>query len=269
MLCITFDNFGCGSGRSLPTPRPNGVPESEWASYNEIGLRLGHPRILDLLGELGIKGTFFTEGYAAVLHPEELLRWKDAGHEIALHGWKHEMWFRLDSENAEEDLVRLSMAAFHDVLGTSPVGFRPPGLAINAWTEDVMARNGIQYISHSLHSTAQDYEDMGFGEAKPGPLVEVGRLGLLPMDPKLCDAFLVRADHGGVLGEMTSDEAYEHFFLAALEHERRSPEKPWVFVAHPFISGNRAWLAFERFVRRLRSEFGADRFLLGRDAARR
>ena len=79
MLCITFDNFGGAAGDLLPWPCPAGIPAAEWAAYNRIGLELGHPRILKLLDELRIRCTYFAEGYAAVLHPDELLAWHAAG----------------------------------------------------------------------------------------------------------------------------------------------------------------------------------------------
>ena len=248
MICITFDNFGCGSGKLPPCPFPDVVPASEWENYNEIGLTLGHPRILGLLRQLRIKATFFAEGYAAVIHPQEVQRWHDEGHEIALHGWKHETWSGLACEADEDRLVRLSVAAMHELLGESPVGFRPPGLQINRWTDDVMHRNGIKYIAHATQPMQT-------------------RLPLLPCSPQLIDAALIAPASGGLFGTLDADTAYNQFYDLALDHERTTPEQPWVLVIHPLVSGNRGWSGLEKFLRKLRAQFTPDVFKTGREVA--
>ncbi|WZB72925.1 polysaccharide deacetylase family protein [Achromobacter xylosoxidans] len=127
MLCITFDNFGGAVGDLLPWPCPAGIPAAEWAAYNRIGLELGHPRILKLLDELRIRCTYFAEGYAAVLHPDELLAWHAVGHEIAVHGWKHEMWTGIASRDEEERLIQLAVSSIRGLTGQTPAGFRRRG----------------------------------------------------------------------------------------------------------------------------------------------
>jgi hypothetical protein len=267
MLCITFDNFGCGSGKLPACPFPDVVPVEEWNNYNELGLKLGHPRILNLLERLDIRTTFFAEGYSAVLHPEEMLRWRDQGHEIALHGWKHETWSDVASERKEDQLVQLAVAAVEALLGEPPVGFRPPGLRINYWTDAVMRRHGIRYIAQSTQ-TSLDRRFAAFGVDSPENVdLVVSRGNLLPCNPQLIDGLLISPAYGGLLGRLDAQSAYDEFFRMAVEHERLDVNQPWVFTAHPMFSGNRAWSGFERFMRRLHSEFGSGGFRLARELA--
>ena len=197
MLCITFDNFGCaadygfGQGKLPPCKFPDLVPASEWEQYNEIGLTLGQPRILSLLKQLDIKTTFFAEGFAAVLHPAELKRWADAGHEIAMHGWKHEMWANLKSREQEERLVSLSVAALTELLGQGPMGIRPPGFKINPWTDEVLQKNGIQYVSTVTTREAgfaNRLAKIGVTYANDAKEVVTSRLKILPCADDLTDA---------------------------------------------------------------------------------
>lgn len=255
MLCITFDNFGSAAGDTLPWPCPAGIPAAEWADYNRIGLELGHPRILHLLDELQIRCTYFAEGYAALRYPDELLAWHTAGHEIAMHGWKHEMWTGIATREEEDRLVQLAVSSLRGVTGQAPAGFRPPGLAINPWTDEVLATHGIRYVSLALPG--------GSGAAATMPT----RVAVLPTDPALIDGAVIHPRFGGIFGTLDATAAYEHLYQSALAHETARADEPWVLVVHPFTSGNRAWFGFEDFMRRLAAAFGPARFALAKDAA--
>ena len=267
MLCITFDNFGCGSGKFPPCPFPEKVPPSEWDNYNEIGLSLGHPRILHLLKQLNIRTSYFAEGYSAVLHPEEMKRWRDEGHEIALHAWQHEMWTNLPSEEKEEELVSLGVAAVKDLLGEAPVGFRPPGLRINPWTDDVMERHGIQYIAQIIESVKDPrFEKLGIKYADEEQELIISRGKILVCSERQIDGDLIDPSYGGFFDGMSAEDAYDVYYNMAAEHEKSTPEEPWTIVIHPHISGNRAWSGLEKFLRRLHGEFGEGVFKTAREA---
>jgi peptidoglycan/xylan/chitin deacetylase (PgdA/CDA1 family) len=63
-LCLTFDNMG----------RARDIAEGRAAAPDaaEPGLAIGYPRLLGLLDELGLRGTFFIEGWNALHHPERI-----------------------------------------------------------------------------------------------------------------------------------------------------------------------------------------------------
>lgn len=277
MICITFDNFGCGAafgfgqGKMPPQMRPEMIPVSEWECWNELSLSLGQPRILGLLKELGIRTTFFAEGYAAVLHPAELKKWVDQGHEIALHAWKHEIWTKVPSKEAEGRLISLGMQAMTEALGSdAPVGFRPPGLKINPWTEEILKDHGIRYISQVGEGTrdqsfSDKFDKLGIDYADAGMDVKISSLKLLPCSDELTDAFLVAPEFGGLFGKGDVIAAFDHAFDLAVRHENATPDKPWVFIAHPMVSGNRAWIGFDRFLRKLRDHLPATSFKTARD----
>jgi hypothetical protein len=269
MICITFDNFGCGS-QLPPCPFPDIIPAEEWSRYNEIGLTLGHPRILHLLGRLKLQTTYFAEGYSAILHPVEMRRWRDAGHEIALHGWKHEMWTSLPSRQREHEVVALAVAAVKDLLGEAPLGFRPPGMRINSWTDDVLEAHGIQYVCQILEreqDQAARFAKLGIAYARGPEKILKSRLKILRCSDRLIDGDLINTRDGGFFGELSAAEAYARFFQMAIEHHHQTPNEPWVFIVHPHISGSRAWVAFEDFLERLHSEFGPGSFKQAHEVA--
>ncbi|MCK7494496.1 MAG: polysaccharide deacetylase family protein [Comamonadaceae bacterium] len=88
--------------------------------------RVGVPRILKLLADRGIRASFFVPAVSALLHPDEQRRVIDAGHEIGLHGWIHELNSVLP-EAAERDLHFRSMPTrWSAITGVRPVGMRTP-----------------------------------------------------------------------------------------------------------------------------------------------
>ncbi len=44
------------------------------------------PRILNVLGELGLRSTFFVQGLNIELYPDALLRILDSSHELGYYG---------------------------------------------------------------------------------------------------------------------------------------------------------------------------------------
>ena len=59
-------------------------------TMGEYGPKVGVPRILDLLEEYGIKGSFFVPGHTAENHPNIVPDLLERGHEVAHHGYIHE-----------------------------------------------------------------------------------------------------------------------------------------------------------------------------------
>ncbi len=147
-LCLTFDNMGnaleIAEGRA---GRPDAL---------EPGLAVGYPRLLDLLDELELHGTFFIEGWNVLHHPDRVLELAERGHEVALHGWLHERFGALDRLRAEQ-VLHDGTAALAS-LGLRPSGFRAPGGLRGTHTAGLLAELGYAYDSSAEAGTA--FEDM-------------------------------------------------------------------------------------------------------------
>ena len=83
------------------------------------------PRLLDLLASHGVQATFFVEGLNAEMYPQALHTIASAGHEVAVHAWRHEEWAALDADSETALLARATEAMRS--IGVHPRGFRPPG----------------------------------------------------------------------------------------------------------------------------------------------
>jgi peptidoglycan/xylan/chitin deacetylase (PgdA/CDA1 family) len=136
---ITFDNLG-EVAELHRGELPGGEPLGRHFSVTRA-----LPRILELLDESGLHATFFVEGLNTELYPETLSGIAAAGHEVACHGWCHEQWDGLDPD-AEAELLARAVRAL-DGLGLRPLGFRPPGGALNPGTLGLLRELGLTYCS--------------------------------------------------------------------------------------------------------------------------
>ena len=118
-------------------------------SIGTYSLTRGLPRVLKLLKKYSIKATFFVPGIIAEERSEEMLKIKDAGHEIAHHGYNHTPPTSLNESDQENEIVH-GIKALRDNLGVEPVGYRPPGSGISKATLRALVKNGLIYDSSMM-----------------------------------------------------------------------------------------------------------------------
>jgi peptidoglycan/xylan/chitin deacetylase (PgdA/CDA1 family) len=85
----------------------------------------GTPAILELLARHRATATFFVVGEQVRRRPELLVRIREQGHQVALHGDRHRLQPRLGRKALREDLRR-GAAAIEDAVGAAPTWHRPP-----------------------------------------------------------------------------------------------------------------------------------------------
>lgn len=106
-------------------------------------------RILSLFAEKGVKATFFTLGWVAERYPEVVRRIVHEGHELASHGWSHELVTNQSPTVFREDVTRTKQL-LEDVGGVEVLGYRASTFSIDArtpWAFDELLRAGYRYSS--------------------------------------------------------------------------------------------------------------------------
>ena len=103
------------------------------------------PWLLDVLDACGLRATFFVEGINCELYPDALLSIAARGHELGMHGWRHEQWSGLSGDR-ERGILERCVRAFGS-LGLSASGFRPPGGELTASSVSALRSVGVQWCS--------------------------------------------------------------------------------------------------------------------------
>lgn len=144
--------------RNRQEPKPT-IGEIEQRRY---GPRQGMGRILNLLAQHGIKGSFYVPGIVAQTYPDLLPRLVEQGHEVGYHGYLHE---RLDmlSYAKNEDFLGKTMEIFERQTGLRHLGYRSPSFEHTADSLALLKRMGVSYDS-TLMGFDHPYEIDGLTE---------------------------------------------------------------------------------------------------------
>jgi peptidoglycan/xylan/chitin deacetylase (PgdA/CDA1 family) len=122
-------------------------------SHGEFGVRVGIPRLLDLLELEAIPATWFMPGHTIETWPATAEAIAARGHELACHGWYHEDFSQLPAQEQRAILER-GAEAVAGVAGEPPRGFRAPYWALGPETLELVEATGFTYDSSLM---ADDY----------------------------------------------------------------------------------------------------------------
>lgn len=122
----------------------NHVRREEWDQMPSTVVK-NTCRILDLFAKKNVKATFFTLGWVAERFPEIVVAIQDCGHEIASHGYGHQIIYELSREEFFRD-VQKSLHILESITGVPVRGYRAPSYSItrsSMWAWEVLAQLGI------------------------------------------------------------------------------------------------------------------------------
>ena len=214
-------------------------------SHQSYGPRVGVPRLLRLLDRQQVRATFFVPGFTADCWPDTVREIRDAGHEIAHHGYLHEPMQGITREQEAEYLDRGLEALGR--LDITPTGYRAPWWELNWHSPDLLAERGFRYDSSLL----DDDVPYQLGTAGGGSIVEI------PVDWALDDweqyAFYPGWTGSGVIE--SPRKVHEMWLLEAEAHHAEGG--CFVLTNHPFISGRPSKAAaLERLIEDVRAMDG-------------
>ncbi len=114
-------------------------------SRGYYAIRQGIPRIVNMLQEEGLKATFFTTSYTADIHPEVIRELAALGHEIAYHGYLHEVKDTYEEENA---LMAKCEGIIKGLTGKQMIGARMPDGILHDFHKQLWLDRGYIYSSN-------------------------------------------------------------------------------------------------------------------------
>jgi polysaccharide deacetylase family protein (PEP-CTERM system associated) len=105
--------------------------------------------ILEILERKRVKATFFCLGWIAERHNGLIKRLSDCGHEIASHGYAHQVIYSQTPESFREDVSK-SKDIIEGITGRPVLGYRAPTYSITEktlWALDILEELGFVYDS--------------------------------------------------------------------------------------------------------------------------
>lgn len=237
-IVLSFDNLGEASE----------LERGEWPEGKAPG---GHPSVTDalprLLAELGahrLRASFCVEAINCEIYPDALAGIAAAGHELALHGWRHEPWTSLSPQDERRTLER-GQAAFA-ALGVPVRGFRPPGGDLNPGSDALLREAGIDWCSPAG----------GRYHRIPGGLTYV------PFDWAMVDAYHLMARFGelrSARGDPGEPEPPPSAGERLADRLRTLPDRGAAdtLILHPFLMLDPAWFVQVRALLSVIAELAA------------
>jgi peptidoglycan/xylan/chitin deacetylase (PgdA/CDA1 family) len=224
--CITFD---VDAESPILFEHPGTAAWLDVVSHQAYGARTGIARLLRVLDRRRIRATFFIPGYSAERWPGICRSIRDAGHEIAHHGYMHEGAHGAAPDEEEARLVR-GLAALDEVLGVRPVGYRAPNWEMTFETPALLARHGFAYGSGLMDA---DHPYVLATSAEPGAATIVELPAHWSLDDWEPYNYYPEITGSGVIASPAEVLARWTLELEALAEEGGL----FMLTNHPFVSG--------------------------------
>ncbi len=124
------------------------IDQGDWDKH-PLRVENNTRRLLDIFDEAQIKCTFFVLGWVAERNKNLVREIASRGHEVASHGYSHQLIYNQTPEVFREETIR-SKALLEDIVQTPVRGYRAASYSItqnSLWALDILAEAGFIYDS--------------------------------------------------------------------------------------------------------------------------
>ena len=142
--CLSFDVEEHFQVSAFESP----MRRRHWDQF-ESRVQLNTEKLLELLAKNGVQATFFILGWVAERYPSLVHQIASAGHEVASHGYAHELITSQTPVVFRED-IRKAKAILKSILSKPVLGYRAPSFSITKdtmWATQVLVEEGYIYDS--------------------------------------------------------------------------------------------------------------------------
>ena len=141
-------------------------------------------RILDIFDKYEAKSTFFILGWVADKFPELVKEIDRRGHEVASHGYSHQLIYNQSYKKFKEETNK-SKSLLEDIISKPIRGYRAASYSItkkSLWALDVLAESGFDYDS-SIYPVHHDLYGIHGSPAEPHILQTPSGCNLIEYPP--------------------------------------------------------------------------------------
>ncbi len=204
------------------------------ATWDQIPLRVEHntQRLLDLFAEHRVKATFFVLGWVAERCPGLVRTIAERGHEVACHGYSHQLIYGQTPAVFRAETVR-AKACLEDQAQRAVLGYRAASYSItrcSLWALDVLAELGFSYDS-SIFPIRHDRYGIPGSPRWPYRLTTPNGGTLIEFPPSTFSLLGYRLPVAGGGYFRLYPYPFTRFALARLN---RTEGQPFIFYLHPW-----------------------------------
>ena len=120
-----------------------GTVDRQAITWPHYGGRAGVWRIIRILDQCGVPGTFCTNARCAEVYPEAVAQIVRSGHDIAAHGYTQDQLLAYMTPEEEHALIRRSLDVLEGSTGKRPEGWLSPVLAWTEHTADFLTQEKV------------------------------------------------------------------------------------------------------------------------------
>lgn len=128
----------------------------DWDSY-PLRVEQNTQRILQIFAAHDVRATFFVLAWVAERCPQLVRDICQQGHELACHGYAHQLIYEQGPQAFRED-IKKAKCILEDISGEQVIGYRAPSYSItneSLWAIDILYEEGFRYDS-SIFPTHHD-----------------------------------------------------------------------------------------------------------------
>lgn len=207
------------------------VPRDSWATQ-EYRVEANTDRILHLLAERKVRGTFFVLGWIAERSPGLVKRIASAGHEIASHGYSHQLIYEQSESEFRIETAR-AKHLLEDLIGEAVIGYRAASFSItrrSLWALDTLIDLGFEYDS-SVFPIHHDRYGIPGASVEPSVITAPSARQMVefPMGAATIGGVQVPVSGGGYF------RIFPYWFTrAGLRQINKVRRQPFTFYMHPW-----------------------------------
>lgn len=205
------------------------IPVSDWENWPSRVENNTH-RLLDLFDQKAIKATFFVLGWVAERHPQLVREIHRRGHEVASHGYSHQLVYNQTPDVFREETLRAKQL-LEDLVQTPVLGYRAASYSItrrSLWAIDILVEAGFRWDS-SIFPVRHDRYGIPRSPTHPYRLSTAngGHLTELPLTTASLLGMRLPAAGGGYF------RLYP-YWLSRWLFQRASRDGAGIFYLHPW-----------------------------------
>jgi polysaccharide deacetylase family protein (PEP-CTERM system associated) len=158
------------------------ITPSEWPNWPSRVEANTH-QLLDLFAKHQIHITFFILGWVAQRYPDLVRAIQTGGHEIASHGYSHQLIYRQTPEVFRAETLK-SKQILEDITGQAVLGYRAASYSItrqSLWALDILSELGFTWDSSIFPTRHDNYGIPGSPEEPYTLLTHNGSLTEFPL----------------------------------------------------------------------------------------